>query len=81
MSKWGVTVLLLAQGISYNIGLAGMVVDSKVIIHNQLQPSSLPQIQICLSKYVLDAFVVTVYFTLMIDEIVPPHLKSVHHCC
>jgi hypothetical protein len=42
MSECGVAVLILAQGVSYDIGLAGMVVDSKVIILNQLQPSSLP---------------------------------------
>jgi hypothetical protein len=81
MSKRGVAVLLLAQGVSYDVGLTGMVVDSEVIILNQLQPSSLPQIQICLSKDVLEAFVVTVYFTSMTGEIVPPYLKSVHHCC
>jgi hypothetical protein len=34
--KRGVAVLLLAPGVKYNIGLAWMVVDSKVIILNQL---------------------------------------------
>jgi hypothetical protein len=58
-----------------------MVVDSEVIILNQLQASSLPQIQICLSKDVLEACVVTVYFALMIDEVMPPYLKGVHYCC
>jgi hypothetical protein len=36
MDENGVAVLLLAQGVGYNIGLAGMVVDSEVIILNQL---------------------------------------------
>jgi hypothetical protein len=36
MGKRGVAVLLLAQGVGYDIGLARMVVDSKVIILNQL---------------------------------------------
>jgi hypothetical protein len=80
MGKRGVAVLLLAQGVGYDIGLARMVVDSKVIILNQLQPSLLPQVQIHLSEDVLEAFVVTVYFTSMTDEIVPPYLKSVHYC-
>jgi hypothetical protein len=80
-SERGVAVLLSAQGIGYDIGLAGMVIDSNVIILNQLQPSSLPQIQICLSKDVLEAFVVTVYFTSMIDEVMPPYLKGMHYCC
>jgi hypothetical protein len=58
-----------------------MVVDSEIIILNQLQPSTLPQIEICLSKDELEAFVVTVYFTLMTDEIMPPYIKSMHYYC
>jgi hypothetical protein len=42
MSKRGVAVLLSAQGVGYDVGLTGIVVDSEVIILNQLQPSSLP---------------------------------------
>jgi hypothetical protein len=78
--KHGVAVLLSAQGIGYDIGLARMVVDSDVIILNQLQPSSLPQVQIHLGEDILETFVVTVYFTTIIDEIVPPYLKSIHYC-
>jgi hypothetical protein len=69
----------LAQGIGYDIGLAGMVADSEVIILNQVQPSSLPQVQIYLSEGILVDFVVTVYLTSMTDEIVPPYLMSMHH--
>jgi hypothetical protein len=79
MTKRGVAVLLSAQGISYDIGLAEMVLDSEVVILNQLQPSSPPQVQIHLSEDVLEAFVLTVYFTSTTDEIVPPYLKSVHY--
>jgi hypothetical protein len=57
-----------------------MVVDSEVVILNQLQPSSLPQIQICATEDVLEAFVITVYLTSMTNEIVSPYLKSVHNC-
>jgi hypothetical protein len=80
MSKCGVVVLLSAQGINDDIVLARMVVDSDIIILNQLQTSLLPQIQTHLSKNVLEAFVVTVYFTSMTDEIVPPYLKSIYYC-
>jgi hypothetical protein len=80
IGKRGVAVLLSAQGVGFDIGLAGLVVDSEVIIFNQLQPSLLPQVQFRLSEDVLEAFVVTVYFTSMTDEIVPPYLKSVHYC-
>jgi hypothetical protein len=34
--KRGVAVLLSARGVDYDIGLIGMVVDSEVIILNQL---------------------------------------------
>jgi hypothetical protein len=57
-----------------------MVVDSEVVILNQLQPSSLPQIQIYATEDVLEAFVITVYLTSMTNEIVSPYLKSVHNC-
>jgi hypothetical protein len=80
MDENGVAVLLLAQGVGYDIGLTGMAVDFEVILLNQLQPSSLPQIQICLSQDVLEAFVITVYFLSMIDEIMSPYLKSVQYC-
>jgi hypothetical protein len=80
MDENGVAVLLLAQGVGYDIGLAGMAVDFEVILLNQLQPSSLPQIQICLSQDVLEAFVITLYFLSMIDEIMSPYLKSVQYC-
>jgi hypothetical protein len=36
MDENGVAVLLLAQGIGYDIGLAGMAVDFEVILLNQL---------------------------------------------
>jgi hypothetical protein len=35
-SNRGVAVLLSAQGVSYDVGLAMMVVDSEVVILNQL---------------------------------------------
>jgi hypothetical protein len=70
MSERGVAVLLSVQGVGYDVGLVRMVVDSEVIILNQLQLSLLPQIQIHLSKDVLEAFV-----------IMPPYLKCMHHCC
>jgi hypothetical protein len=57
-----------------------MVVDFEIVILNQLQPSSLPQIQICLSEDIVEAFVVTEYFTSMTDEIVPPYLKRMRNC-
>jgi hypothetical protein len=75
----GVVVLLSAQGVDYDIGLAWMTIDSKIVIINQLQPSSLSQIQIQLSEDVLVALVVIVYLTSMTNVIVPPSLESTHN--
>jgi hypothetical protein len=36
MGKRGIAVLLSAQGIGYDIGLAGMVVENELVILNQL---------------------------------------------
>jgi hypothetical protein len=40
----------------------------------------LSQIQVILHEYVFETLVVTVYLTLMTDEVVPPYLKSMHNC-
>jgi hypothetical protein len=50
-----------------------MVVNPKIIILNQLYPSTLSQIQVILCEYVFETLVVTVYLTLMSNEIMPPY--------
>jgi hypothetical protein len=40
----------------------------------------LSPIQVILSEYVLETLVVIVDLTTMSNEIVPPYLKSMHHC-
>jgi hypothetical protein len=53
-----VAVSLAAQGIHNHICLTRMIVNLKIIVLNQLQPSSLPHVQIGLSEKVLQALVV-----------------------
>jgi hypothetical protein len=57
-----------------------VVVDSDVIILNQLSPSVLLQIQIGLSENILEALVVTISLASMADEVMPPYLESMNHC-
>jgi hypothetical protein len=61
--KSSVAILLVTQSIGYDVGLSEVVIDSDVIILNQLYPSALPQIQINLGKQVIEALVVMVYLT------------------
>jgi hypothetical protein len=80
LAKGSVTILLATQSIGYNVGLSWVIIDSNVIILNQLEPSALPQIQINLGKNVLETLVVTVNLTSMADEVISPYLESVNHC-
>jgi hypothetical protein len=53
-----VAVSLVAHGIHNHIRLTRMIVNLKIIVLDQLHPSSLPHVQISLSKKVLQALVV-----------------------
>jgi hypothetical protein len=55
-----------------------MVIYPEIVIFNQFPPSSLSQIQICLSEDILKALVITIYLTSMTNEIMPPYPESVH---
>jgi hypothetical protein len=57
-----------------------MVVNSKIIIFDQLLPSMLSQIQDVLNEYVLETLVVSIDLTVMSNEVLSPYLKSMHHC-
>jgi hypothetical protein len=45
-----IAVLFTAEGISNNICFSGMILNFQFVIFNQLQPSSLPHIQIWLGE-------------------------------
>jgi hypothetical protein len=74
LGKSCVAILVMAQCIGYYISLPWVVVNPKIIILNQLKPSTLSQIQVVLREYVFETLVVTVYLTSMTDEVVPPYL-------
>src|SRR3954469_6787732 len=72
---------LPAEGIGHHVSLSGVVVYAEVVILDQFQPPSLPEIEIWLGEDVLEALVVGVYLTPLSDEIVPPYLQGMHHGC
>jgi len=71
---------LAAQSIGDQIGSAGLVVDDEIIILDQFQPPSLPEIQLFLSKDVLETFVISIHITLLAIEVMSPDFKSVNDC-
>jgi hypothetical protein len=54
-----VAVSFVTQGIRNHIRLTGIIVNLKIIVLNQLQPSSLLHVQIWLSEKVLQALVIS----------------------
>jgi hypothetical protein len=47
-----------AKGVSYHVGLSGAVMDLKVIIFDQFQPSSLMEVEVWLSEDILQTLVI-----------------------
>ena len=54
-----------------------MVVYSQIVVFYQLEPSSLLEVEVGLSEYIYQAFVVGVYFTPLANKVVPPCLQGV----
>jgi hypothetical protein len=48
----------LAEGVCYNVGFSGVIMNLKVIIFDQFQPSSLMEIEIWLSEDILQTLVI-----------------------
>src|SRR5688572_33365830 len=72
-------MLLPTQGICNQIRLAWVIVNLQVIILNELQPTTLPKVEILLSEYVLQALMVRVYLALSSHNVVSPNLKHMHN--
>jgi hypothetical protein len=50
----------LTQRVSYHIGFSRTIVDSKIIILDKLQPSSLPKVEVWLRENVLQTLVIRI---------------------
>jgi hypothetical protein len=78
-SRQVVAVSIAAQGICNYIHFPGVIVNLKVIVLDQLQPSSLMLVQISLSEDVLQALVVSEDMNHIPKKIMPPCTQSMNH--
>jgi hypothetical protein len=74
-----VAVSFVAQGICIHIRLTGMIVNLKIIILDQLQPSPLLHVQIGLSKKVLQALVADEDMSHIPKKIMPSGTQGKNH--
>jgi hypothetical protein len=74
-----VTVSFATQGICNHICLTGVIVNLKIIVLHQLQPSSLPHVQIRLSEKVLQAFVISEDMSHIHKKIMPLGMQGMHY--
>ena len=54
-----VVVSLPAQSVSNHIGLAWSILNTRIVLLNHLDPSSLPEVEIRLSENVLETLVIS----------------------
>jgi hypothetical protein len=72
---------LAAKCIRNHIGFARMVVYLKVVVFDQFLPTSLPHIQVSLSKDIFEALMVSVDVTPSTHKMMSPDLESMNNCC
>ena len=72
---------LAAQRISYYVSLSGVIMQSHIIILNELQPSTLPKIQLLLRENVLQTLVIRVHLIMVSDEKMSQRLQRMHYGC
>ncbi|KAM2369331.1 hypothetical protein EV2_047795 [Malus domestica] len=72
---------LPTKSINYRIGTTWVILNSAVIITEQLYPSPLPKIEIWLSEDILKALMISEDLTLFLIKIVPPDFQSKHDRC
>jgi hypothetical protein len=56
-----------------------MIVYLQVVVLDEFKPSTLPHVQIFLSKEVLQALMIGVYVTFVSDQVVSPDLQSMYN--
>src|SRR3954462_11426695 len=75
------TISLATQGISHHISFAKGVRNSHVVVGYCLEPSLLAEIQVWLSKQVLQALVIGVDLATISDEVMSPQLQCINYRC
>src|SRR3954463_12575771 len=75
------TIGFAPQGIGHDISFARGVMNIHVEIGYCLEPSLLAEIQVWLSKQVLQALVVVVDLATITDEVMSPQLQCINYRC
>jgi hypothetical protein len=65
--------------IGYHIRFSRVVINSKIIILNKLQLSSLPKAKVRLREDILETLMIQVEFTSLSHKVVPTNLESMNH--
>jgi hypothetical protein len=74
-----VTVRFMTQGICNHVCLTGVIANLKLIVLDQLQPSSPLHVQIRLSEKVLQAFVISKDMNHIPKKIMPPSMQGMNY--
>src|SRR4051812_28652899 len=74
-------ISLTAQGIGHHISLARGIGNIHVEVGCCLEPSLLAEIQVWLSKQILQTLVVGVDLATITDEVMSPQLQRINYCC
>jgi hypothetical protein len=74
-----VTVSFVTQDIRNHIRLTGVIVNLKLIVLDQLQPSSLPHVYIRLSQKILQALVISEDMSHNPKKIMPPGTQGMNY--
>jgi hypothetical protein len=74
-----VTVSFATQGIRNHIYLTGVIVNLKLIVLDQLKPSSLRHVQIRLSEKVLQALAISEDMSHISKKIMPPGTQGMNY--
>jgi hypothetical protein len=72
-------VSFVTQGIHNHIRLTGVIANLKLIVLDQLQPSSLPQVQIRLSEKVLQALVISEDMSHIPKKVMLPGMQGMNN--
>jgi hypothetical protein len=69
----------VAQGIHNHICFVGVIVNLKIIVLDQPQPSSLSHVQIRLGEKVHQTFMVSEDMSHIPDKIIPPGMQNMNY--
>ena len=72
---------LAAQRMGYYVSLPEVIMQSHILILDELQASPLPEIQLLLREDVLQTLLIRVHLTMVFDEKISPCLQCMHYGC